>query len=307
MIAGGKKVSLSKNLLLMAASTVIAFTLFAILYEGVQRLSYDQWKKDYGRESDWHQGLVKPSENDVLLWEYRPNAKGRHMGTTIETNRNGFRDKDHDLNNQPVAFFGDSVTLGLGARAEDTFVRQFEQLSSPTINVSVDGYSALQVMELVRVWAEKLSPDQIVYVMCINDFSLGTLSKGRYRYFNKPETFLLVDIERQYLRLFDWHKYFFEKNRDVVFDQIVATSRYLKEIDIDFRVVVIPVFQNKPEYSLTEVHAEIVRVLSENDISVIDLLSDFAEEDTPMAIDLWHLNTDGHRFVADRLSEYLAR
>ena len=44
-------------------------------YEVYQSYRYEQWKSAYERMIEQHDTLTIPSPNELLLWEYRPNAE----------------------------------------------------------------------------------------------------------------------------------------------------------------------------------------------------------------------------------------
>ena len=298
-----------KNILLVLFSGLLGVVLWGAGYEFVMQRGYEQWKVEYRGDGDWANGLIAPSDNPVLLWQYRPNAAVEHWGSEIATNPNGFRDSGHGP--AVVAFFGDSVTVGIGVTEEENFVSRYHGLSGKEArNVAVDGYSGVQVMELVRLWAEAASPRRVVYVMCLNDFSLGKLSTGRHRYFKRPDSFFLLAVERRWTRFFDHHLYFFDKNKGEVFREIAKTADRLNGQGIEFTVVVVPVFQEHgfENYTLRRMHAEISARMEAARIPVLDLLEDFEREadgPTSHALDIWHLNERGHELVADRVKAHL--
>ena len=115
------------NLILALASALVTLVLFVLGYETWQSARYRCWRARYDNKG-WLGTLTRAVERSVLMWEYRPH--GSHRG--IETNRYGFRERDFDSPRKPegvfrVAFVGDSVTLGLGVAAEQTFERLAER------------------------------------------------------------------------------------------------------------------------------------------------------------------------------------
>jgi hypothetical protein len=155
--------NLIKNILLVTVTMTMTLMVFVGSNETYFSSAYDSWKTEFRENGDWYGMLTVPSDNSVMVWEYRPNGVGSKWGTEIRTNGYGFRDDDRKIAKKEgvprIAFIGDSVTLGLSVGREDTFVRIFERRAGEVnpgakveaLNFSVDGYSALQVFEMLKV------------------------------------------------------------------------------------------------------------------------------------------------------------
>jgi lysophospholipase L1-like esterase len=316
---------LLKNSLLVITSVVFALAVFAGLFEAVASYRYDRWKAEFVEKGGLYGKLTVPSGNEVLVWEYRPDAVGETWGIRIHTNEHGFRDgsraydkREGDLR---VAFVGDSVTLGLGVEADATFVSVFEQEASrraPPVKVeamslAVGGYSAIQALELLRDKVTRFSPDIAIYVMCMNDFDFVHSSGQIMKYFKKPENFFFRFAERVYAKFFveHYYEYHFRKNRDVVFAEILKLSAEMDDRGIDFRIALMPIFETDgvySEYAIMDMHMEIVATLVENGILVVDLLGEFQKaglRDSSLAFDDIHLTEPGHRIAARRFVDEL--
>jgi len=314
-----------KNTVLIIGSVVFAVALVAGLFEGIASYRYDSWKAKFEEKGGLYGKLTIRSDNKVLMWQYRPNAVGETRGTTIETNEHGFRDDSRAYDKRPgdlrIAFAGDSVTLGLGVDADAAFVRLFEREAAsrvPPINVeamsfAVGGYSAIQVLELIRQSVIQFSPDIAVYVMCMNDFDFVHSSGQIMKYFEKPENFFLRFLERVYAKFFVGHYYdhHFRKNKESVFAEILKLKAEMDDRGIDFRIVIMPIFEGDnslSQYAILDMHTEIVTTLVDNEIPVVDLLGAFDSVDTQSqsyAFDDVHLNEAGHQLAATRLVDEL--
>jgi len=177
-----------KNFALVVTSVVLALAAFIGLFEIIASYRYDRWTAEFAENDNWYGKLTIPSNNEILMWEYRPNSVAQVGGVAIQTNKHGFRDRDHpyvkNKGDLRIAFVGDSVTLGIGVEENDTFVRVFEReagvrLSSVNVEAmsyAVDGYNAIQVLELLRDRVLPFAPDIVVYVMCMNDFDFDRAS-----------------------------------------------------------------------------------------------------------------------------------
>lgn len=306
------KTNIGVFLISSTLTTVVCVGAFEI-FENIQ---YYRWKADFNNYG-WFDTLTIPSSNPVLMWEYRPYGNINQ----IKTNRHGFRDRDYESMTKPenvyrIAFIGDSITLGFGVSAEETFVHQFENIAngskSPRVvqalNFGVDGYNTLQVYELLRTKALSFNPDKIVYMVCLNDFDFEDSAGMKIRYFQKPKSFLLTAIERalQNLRREEFHLHHFQKNKETVFRKILDMKGLTGEKE--FQVVILPVFPvDDPHfkyYWLHQMHTEIGQFLAQKAIPYVDLLPAFQEQGNPPAFyaaDVWHPNAEGSSFIAQKL------
>lgn len=314
-----------KNLLLTLSSTLLSLIVVAALFELVASYRYDAWKQEFVAKGGLYGALTISSDNDVLVWEYRPDAIGETWNTSIETNNFGFRDRNWTPDPQPetvrIAFAGDSVALGLGVDAEASFVRLFEEKArsgDPPFNVeamsfAVGGYSALQVIEMIKDKAIPFSPDLIVYVMCMNDFDFVHASGQIMKYFRKPENFLLRFLERTYAKFFveHYYDYHFHKNKDQVFDEINRLKAELDALGVGLVVAMMPIFDGEnaeANYPIASMHREILERLSANNIPIIDFLGTFDNRNVPrssFAFDDVHLTIEGHQLAAEKFLDEL--
>lgn len=309
---------------LLLLSTTICVVLLAGTYEAVENIRYHRWKRNFDKIGL----LAVRSPNPVLMWEYRPYAEWQKL----KINRYGFRDRDYESMAKPantyrVAFIGDSITLGLFVAVEETFVRQFEAAANQgvllhkvqALNFGIDGYNTPQVYEMLRTRVLDFAPDEIVYVLCLNDFDFEDSSGTKILYFQKPASFVLAALEEVYRhRIYqqllggDFHLYHFKKNKQIVFQKILEMKAILEAESIRFQVVVLPVFHETAtdfrEYPLRGMHKEIGTFLHANGIQYFDLLEAFTEQPKPpkfYAHDIWHPNPEGHRLIAQNLRSVL--
>jgi len=305
------------NLLLAGSSALVTLLVFVLGYELRANVRYYRWRASFDNEG-WLGRLTVPSPNKVLMWEYRPYGEAQGL----KTNRYGFRDVDYESPDKPagvrrIAFLGDSVTLGMGVAPEATFVHRVEELAAASgrpvqaLNFGVDGYHALQVRELLTAKALAFQPDQVVYVMCLNDFDFSDSSGRKISYFQKPTFFLPQEVERRYRssRGIEFHRYHFDRNKAAVFRALREMEQILGERGKDFLLVVVPVFPEKngdpgyfAHYPLVDLHHEIRRLAALGHIHSYDLLEDFRRLPPPVeryCLDLWHLTAEGHRVVAE--------
>ena len=190
---------------------VVAALFVCILsYEFYRRSEYERWRESFKRTALPNAGLTVASDNEILMWEYRPGSRYtmRRTGAVSQFDEHGFRQMDSAPPGSAaattrVAFIGDSLTVGFEVDADQTFVHVFESQRNrarpdgrvEALNFGVDGYNSAQVLELLKTRVLGFSPDLVIYVMCLNDFDFDGASGEKIRYFRPPRSFLLeVDV-----------------------------------------------------------------------------------------------------------------
>lgn len=300
-----------------ALATLVAV---GLAYEIYARVQDARWRHGYLERTNTAI-LTKESPNEILVWDYHPYSY--LAGRDLLTNRWGFRERDFTTPDKPdgvfrVAFVGDSLTLGLKARAHEAFPYRFETQANARpgappvqgLNFGIDGYHALQVAELTRARVLAWAPDSVVLTLCLNDFDFDDSSGEKHRFFRRPRSFLLArvrQLHKQFSNL-DFHDYHFRRNHEAVFGALVALSDELRSQDIDFRVTVVPAFYKAKRgfaaYPIRHLHTQIVERLARHGIPVLDLLPVFeASGQLPRALgfDIWHPRPAGHRLMAEAL------
>ena len=325
-----------KTFILALLSTLLSMVLLVVVFEGVLKFKHERWKSRVVKNGEFPVGftggITTVSTNPILMWEYRPNAESNDPSfPKIRTNRYGFRDYDYGSMAKPADFFrisfiGDSVTLGLKVDSQSTFVSKFAtyaieehpNFKTQSMNHGIDGYNTIQIFELLTSRVLQFKPDKVVYVMSLNDFDFEESSGDKIKYFKAPNSFILKKLEKIYRRILriDFHIWNFEKNKREVFKKIIEMKKLLHTRDIDFQIVLLPIFQFENSdkdftaYPLSEMHFAIRQFLTNEQIEFIDLLESFRnQEKSPnyFAHDIWHPNEDGHDFIAKRLVQFLMR
>ncbi len=314
-----------KKLLLILGSIFFALVLFVAGYEIIARIAYAKWRKEF--VTNWMEKVTRPSDNKKLMWEYKPYGMIYNTRVTYRLNRYGYRDFDYKVRERPegvyrIAFAGDSVTLGFAVTDEVTFVRQYNNFANQkypkmkiqAMNFAVDGYNTLHVLEMIKTRVLPFEPNKVVYVFCLNDFILDSASGYKTEYFDPPVSFFWKKLETAYYEYsgIEYHQFYYNRNRDTVFDAILEMKDALEKAKVGFYVVVMPVLPagkfaggTFANYSLTGMHREIGAFLQENHIAYHDLLDAFLKNTNPpknFQGDIWHPNPDGHRMIAEELT-----
>lgn len=165
---------------------IVALLLSTILAlaacEGIVRLldpagiSYYQWSKEYNLDR---------IADDELVWKHRSNFRAEYDGIEYAFNELGLRDAPiarKAPDEIRILVLGDSITMGWGVAAEDTYCRQLEDALQKrfgravrVINSGVGGYNTVQEAAFFRRHAAHLKPDLVLLLYVRNDVEVNGL------------------------------------------------------------------------------------------------------------------------------------
>jgi lysophospholipase L1-like esterase len=128
--------------------------------------------------------MVQPSRYAGIVYELRPNVRGRFMGVPVLINSQGLHDNEYSRRKEPGTFrivgVGDSSLFGWGVPFEDAGLKVLERrLNEPSrgqkfevINFGVPGYNtAMEAETFVRRCLE-YSPDLVLLNFNTNDYDV---------------------------------------------------------------------------------------------------------------------------------------
>jgi lysophospholipase L1-like esterase len=150
-----------------------------LIFEGLARLFLHTVHEDMS--------LFVISDNQRLIYENRPNYKGRYADALVHINGMGLRGNDFSLMKKKgeirIIVFGDSIVFGHGVSDDETFPFQLEKIlnqnnlssSFEVLNAGVIGYNTEQELEYFLKKGLSFCPDIVIVTFFHND--LG----------NKPE------------------------------------------------------------------------------------------------------------------------
>ncbi|MBN9414433.1 MAG: SGNH/GDSL hydrolase family protein [Candidatus Eremiobacteraeota bacterium] len=119
--------------------------------------------------------IVRFIPNRRLVYGFRPELDVSFQGQPLRTNREGFRDLDHQipkpLGKRRVLFLGDSILFGWCLPVESRYSDVLARLRPDweVLNMGLPGYNAAQEIECLRVYGLPYQPDLVVINVVGND------------------------------------------------------------------------------------------------------------------------------------------
>ena len=175
-----KSPTLSKRLekILLAIFAIISTLLLIGLLEGIayvwerrQANSLYAWELVASRRMVWEKHPT-PGAGYTLM---KPDSHYQWQGIPVDINSHGLRNPETTYEKPPATFrilnLGDSVVMGWGVRAEDTYGRQMEawlheqgagDLRYEVINAGVPGWSLENALAYLQAEGVKFKPDLVV-------------------------------------------------------------------------------------------------------------------------------------------------
>ena len=128
--------------------------------------------------------IVQPSRYAAIVYELRPNVRGRFMGQPLLINARGLRDYEYSTHKDPGTFrivgVGDSSLFGWGVRLEDSGLKvlerrlneRFRPQKFEVIDFAVPGYNtAMEAETFVRKCLD-YAPDLVLLNFNTNDYDV---------------------------------------------------------------------------------------------------------------------------------------
>jgi len=128
--------------------------------------------------------IVQPSRYAAIVYELRPNVRGRFMGQPLLVNARGLRDYEYSTHKEPGTFrivgVGDSSLFGWGVRFEDSGLKvlerrlneRFRPQKFEVMDFAVPGYNtAMEAETFVRKCVE-YEPDLVLLNFNTNDYDV---------------------------------------------------------------------------------------------------------------------------------------
>ncbi|NIT60066.1 MAG: hypothetical protein GWN00_28765 [Aliifodinibius sp.] len=272
--------------------------------------------------------------NSKLVYIYPDNPRGYfNAGNKVvgSINSRGFRGSDKEIEKSDgkirIAFLGDSFTLGIGVRDEDTLPASFEhELKKKYSNIEVLNFglsnsSTERQIKLLEEYVVAFDPDIVVVVVFLNDAN----RRGTIRFLSRPKVFGSIRKHSFFVNAFVggieksiWHRKMIQHYRDGYVEGSAGWKKVKsamrmgkalsKKYNFQFIVTVYPVlFQLDENYPFKNIHQTIESYCLSLDIPFVDLLHVFiGRKDS----ELWvhrtdqHPNEVAHRIAGAALTEY---
>ncbi len=194
-IAKADRREFALRLTLVLATTVV--TLLAV--EGILRLGYyvreDRRSLEVQLQSSRAQAqssmhdlslgdIVQPSRHAGIVYELRPNVRGRFMGQPLVINSQGLHDNEYSRRKEPGTFrivgVGDSSLFGWAVPFEDSGLKVLERRLNEksraqkfeVINFSVPGYNTAMEAETFVQRCLEYAPDLVLLNFNTNDYDV---------------------------------------------------------------------------------------------------------------------------------------
>ena len=182
------------RLTLALASTIVVL----LVAEGIVRLGHylgeDRRPLDVQLQSPRAQApssqnlrlgeIVQPSRYPGIVYELKPNVRGRFMGQPLIINTQGLRDYEYTRRKEPGTFrivgVGDSSLFGWGVPIEDSGLKVLERRLHETsrarkfevINFAVPGYNTAMEAETFVQRCLEYAPDLVILNFNTNDYEV---------------------------------------------------------------------------------------------------------------------------------------
>jgi len=170
--------------------------------------------------------------NPVRRYELRPNFKGKTYEMPFLVNSNSLRDYDREISQgndtYRVAVYGDSLTMGIGVKMEETFpkilenkLNQRSEIPIQVFNFGVNGYNTVMQKNYLFESYEKYKPHMAIIVLAVGNSAALTTS-GSIKNANQYYLIRMIKDQLRYLHSYHWlsakyHNLILElKNRTVI-------------------------------------------------------------------------------------------
>jgi lysophospholipase L1-like esterase len=287
--------------------------------------------------------IHQPSAIPGLGYEMAPNRElVARNGIAIRTNRFGMRDSEpaEQKSNSPcrIAVIGDSYTLGLGVREEETYAKVLEnvlresqaaaQCPFEVLNFGVVGYSSSDESLVLKYRVVDFDPRVVVIGYVLNDPEIDPTAQTLHRYYaphpwwRRFRVFRLpgeakTNWDIDHLGGGDYYKYLHapgEPNWQSVVDAFADIRQVAAEHHIKVLLVIFPEltvrFKGKPwsEYPYGAIHRQVAELAEKNGFDVLDLLPAFSQHPSQDVVLPWtddHPSPFGHTVAAQAIAKKL--
>jgi lysophospholipase L1-like esterase len=282
------------------------------------------------RNKRFNAKLVK-SSNPVLYMEFDRNDPN--------INSAGFRGAEFPSQKTAgvtrIAILGDSVAYGYSVPLEKTFSRLLEQQlnrnghRAEVLNFAVNGYGTVAELELYKTRVRDYHPDIVLLAYVLNDplptafvvQSVGSAKKQANTFqllakYSQLGAWIYLRCQTLLQKLDQKHNYqnMYAKDNPWWQATIQALSHLAEATKADnakLAVVVFPLLLDFNDYPMQNIHQQIDEILTNDNITHIDLLQDFSAVPylslRPHPKDDTHPNAEGHAIAAKKIAQMIEK
>jgi hypothetical protein len=314
---------------------VISVLLSFLLAEGVCRFLNIGDSRVVIWQEERTQGEIYPYKpNGKLVYTYPDNPRGyfnqkNEVSGTI--NAKGFRGPDLAFEKPNgitrIAFLGDSFTLGMGVKDNDTLPASFERAiqskypNTQVLNFGISATSTKEQIKLLEEYVIKFKPDVVVIVVFLNDANrtgtINFISRPKMLAQVRKNSFFinaLIDSVEKPIRYQEMIRHYQDgyvegsPGWEAIKTALSKGKTLSEKQKFQLVVAVYPVlFQLDDKYPFRHIHKTIEDYCSSFKIPFFDLFDGFIGKN---ASQLWVHKTDQHpneiaqRIAAGKLSEF---
>jgi hypothetical protein len=251
-----------------------------------------------------------------------PDIRSKRYFVSYKFNSMGCRDQDYAIPHPEgtirLLALGDSFTMGVGVREEDTFASQLECLLSEksgppgsprkyeVINCGVSGYGTEEERQYYEHLAAKYEPDIVLLTMVWND-DLSFLKEVEKGYLNRtPDKFEML--------FYIWGKIQQYRHQRLTFDYTKCVEEILRldgEVRKQGRRLAVVIFRTDHGDNWQQLSSTVTKGLESTDIPVLDLgealFEKHAVEDLIVHKIDGHPNEIAHLIAAQEILNFLQR
>lgn len=271
-------------------------------------------------------GRTEPVARHVSEWQRAPDGRSFWILRGEGHNREGMRDRDHEVIKPPDAFriacLGDSVTVGHGVRRTESYPALLEsflgQLDLPiraeVFTFATSGWSTLQEAAAYELLARKYRPDQAFLGVCLNDVAemhnnLTEPPPALVSFLLRSSAMARWLVNASGREVHSVRELFAEPQPPavtagwtLVFNELARLHEMTRTDACDLRVVVFPFrFQLEPDAPPPLAQRRLAEFCRARELPSLDLLPTLAPLGPAAFVDESHLSPDGHRAVAEAL------
>ena len=167
------------------ALPIFAIALSLLFVEFSTRIIFNRNGMHYGIEMwKYAKQMKRISPIPRMSHEHTPNQEAVRMGVHVKINSQGLRDDEFPIAKDEGAFrilvLGDSMTLGWGAKFEETYSKVLERMLNENrpvasferyevINAGVGNYNTVQEVAYFKARGAQYHPDMVLLGFYLND------------------------------------------------------------------------------------------------------------------------------------------